>query len=145
MFGFNNFKKHSMFVLLMTLICGCTPTVTQINDYVNRVPYKSDIDNWGQLNYVSKPHEFYKKGGDCEDYVTAKIHEIKKYGLPVKMYVIVGELLTGEGHAVLKVKDGERVYILDNESNSLLDIMYLQNFKRYIQISSETWLRIYKI
>jgi len=53
-----------------------------INSFYNRVPFKSDINNWKQKDYWATPLEFLAKDkGDCEDYVIAKMFALKNLGV----------------------------------------------------------------
>ena len=85
-----------------------------VNNFVNRVAYRSDEDNYGAADYWASPREFFEKGGDCEDYVISKYFILKHFGVEptdMRMVVIVDDWLI---HAILVVAVDENEYILDN-------------------------------
>jgi predicted transglutaminase-like cysteine proteinase len=55
-----------------------------VNDFYNqRLAYKEDIDNWGQVDYWASPLESLGKGaGDCEDYAIGKYFTLVALGMP---------------------------------------------------------------
>lgn len=85
-----------------------------VNDFVNRIPYRSDEDNYGAADYWASPREFFEKGGDCEDYVISKYFILKHFGVEptsMRMVVIVDDWLI---HAILVVDVDGNEFILDN-------------------------------
>jgi len=75
-----------------------------VNDFFNKVPYKSDLKNWGKLDYWATRMELLgRDAGDCEDYVIAKYFTLKQLGVPVKkMYLTYAKSLTyNVAHMVL--------------------------------------------
>lgn len=57
-------------------------TLKEVNDYVNSVPFKTDLQNYGVSDYWATPREFFKRNaGDCEDYVVAKYGIMLENGL----------------------------------------------------------------
>ena len=54
-----------------------------INDFFNKIPYKTDIMHWGKKDYWATPIEFMgTNAGDCEDYAIAKYFSLIKLGIP---------------------------------------------------------------
>jgi predicted transglutaminase-like cysteine proteinase len=48
-------------------------SMEDVQVFVNRVPYKSDRDNYGVDDYWAAPAQFFaRNAGDCEDYAIAK-------------------------------------------------------------------------
>jgi len=85
-----------------------------VNDFVNRIAYRSDEDNYGAADYWASPREFFEKGGDCEDYVISKYFILKHFGVAptdMRMAVVVDEWLI---HAILIVVSDGNEFILDN-------------------------------
>jgi predicted transglutaminase-like cysteine proteinase len=85
-----------------------------VNDFVNRVAYRSDEDNYGAADYWASPREFFENGGDCEDYVISKYFILKHFGVAptnMRMAVVVDDWLI---HAILIVVVDENEFILDN-------------------------------
>jgi len=58
--------------------------IRAVNDFYNqRIAYKEDIDNWGQVDYWASPLEALGKGaGDCEDYAIGKYFTLTSLGVP---------------------------------------------------------------
>ncbi|QKF76771.1 transglutaminase-like cysteine peptidase [Arcobacter defluvii] len=53
-----------------------------VNDFFNRITYKSDMQVWGKKDYWATPIEFMGVGaGDCEDYAIAKYFSLVKLGI----------------------------------------------------------------
>ena len=56
----------------------------RINIFLNRVPYREDIDHWRVEDYWATPAETVaSNGGDCEDYAIAKYFLLKELGVPI--------------------------------------------------------------
>lgn len=76
----------------------------QINDFFNRVPFVSDLQNWGVDDYWATPTEMLGSfGADCEDYSISKYLSLKEIGIPVEKLRItyVRALKRVEPHMVL--------------------------------------------
>ena len=90
-----------------------------VNRFINRVPYVSDLKNWGRLDYWATPLELLSSnGGDCEDYAIAKYFSLTAMGVPAARlqitYAISAE--RNEPHMVLAylATPGAEPLILDN-------------------------------
>ena len=91
----------------------------RVNDFVNRVPWKSDIEHWRVVDYWATPAEtFASNGGDCEDFVIAKYFALKELGMPIGQLrlVYVRTPLSSDAHMVLAyyAKPEATPLILDN-------------------------------
>ncbi|MGB5920080.1 transglutaminase-like cysteine peptidase [Arcobacter sp.] len=54
-----------------------------VNDFFNKIKYKTDQSHWGKKDYWAAPFEFMGTGaGDCEDYAIAKYFTLRKLGVP---------------------------------------------------------------
>ncbi len=54
-----------------------------INDFWNKITYKSDLIHWKRKDYWATPFEFLGTGaGDYEDYVIAKYYSLRRLGIP---------------------------------------------------------------
>lgn len=76
----------------------------RVNDFFNRIPYETDQEHWGMVDYWATPVEMLaSNGGDCEDYAIAKYLSLKELGIPVERMRIayVRALRLGENHMVL--------------------------------------------
>ena len=90
-----------------------------INKRINSVPYKSDHALYGKEDYWATPDEFFKHGGDCEDYCIAKYYALRKAGVPVEDMRIVIVRFRQAAHAILTVRLGQETFILDNNTNRI--------------------------
>lgn len=79
--------------------------VELVNQFFNRLPYKSDIANWGVKDYWATPLEFLVAGaGDCEDYSIAKYFSLIKLGVSDKKLLITyvkAKTFNQQAHMVL--------------------------------------------
>jgi len=100
-----------------------------VNEFVNRVPYRSDEYNYNRADYWAPPQEFFKNGGDCEEYVFAKYFILKHLGVPVEKMRMVVVVDSGLGHAILVVAaDGQDVP-LDNRFSIIESIETRHRYK----------------
>ena len=117
--------------LFILLLAGCTmsPDVTTIrcdmegvptlgsvrliNDFVNGFEYVPDAINYHAGEYWASPAEFFKNGGDCEDYAITKYCMIQREGLSDDM-----EFIAKGRHIVLRVDN----MILDNLTGHILSV-----------------------
>ncbi|NTW45018.1 MAG: sulfate adenylyltransferase, partial [Anaerolineaceae bacterium] len=96
----------------------------KVNSFMNKIPYREDIDVWGVPDYWATPVEFLGKGaGDCEDYAIAKYFTLKAMGIPEQKLRItyVKSLQVGKTHMVLTYanKPGDEPLVLDNLYKSI--------------------------
>lgn len=87
-----------------------------VNDMVNRVAYRDDIELYGVADHWAAPSEFFRRGGDCEDYVIAKYLLLRALGVPAEAMrmVVVWDRYRNIAHAVLVVTQGGKRIVLDN-------------------------------
>lgn len=75
-----------------------------VNDFFNRLTYKTDLAHWKRKDYWATPVEFMGTGaGDCEDYAIAKYLALEYLGVPTsKMFLsYVRVKSSNEAHMVL--------------------------------------------
>ncbi|MBU3016047.1 transglutaminase-like cysteine peptidase [Poseidonibacter lekithochrous] len=54
-----------------------------VNDFFNKIQYKTDSRHWKKKDYWATPYEFMgTAAGDCEDYAIAKYFSLRKIGVP---------------------------------------------------------------
>lgn len=78
--------------------------VVEVNDFYNKIPYKTDLVHWKKKDYWATPIEQLASGaGDCEDYAIAKYFTLKELGVPEERMRImyVQALRTNEPHMVM--------------------------------------------
>lgn len=117
--------------------------IAGVNDYLNRVPYLSDMENYGVADYWATVDEFLARGGDCEDYSIAKYMSLLELGFDARQMrlVILYDFGHRVDHAVLAVTDGGKVDILDNQFASVRDASTISTYKPIYAISQEKWWR----
>lgn len=60
-----------------------TSKLDAINRFFNRIPSRSDLEQWGQRDYWATPFELLRQnGGDCEDYAAAKYFTLRLLNVP---------------------------------------------------------------
>jgi len=99
-----------------------------INDFFNKIRYKTDIKHWKVRDYWASPYEFIGTlAGDCEDYAIAKYFALKKVGISTQKlriaYVKLSRKRTkyDESHMVLLYfhKPNSIPIVLDNVNKRL--------------------------
>jgi predicted transglutaminase-like cysteine proteinase len=116
--------------------------IREVNRFVNQWTYRSDSENYGRSDYWATPLEFFRRSGDCEDYVIAKYRSLRRLGLPAERLrmVVVQDLVRDLPHAVLAVYLGDEVYILDNLSPAVLRQEQVGNYVPYYSVNeSARW------
>lgn len=91
-----------------------------VNTFVNAFPYKRDVSDVWQT-----PAQFYKNGGDCEDYALAKYALIKANGLGEPRLFLVFDRFRQEPHMVVLVGN----QVLDNQNPQITS--FLESTLRY--------------
>ncbi len=90
--------------------------IAGVNKLVNEVPYVTDQKQFGLQDVWAAPHDFFLKGGDCEDFALAKFGALAHLGIhPDDMYIMgLYNRHTQDAHASLGVKLGSSLLVLDN-------------------------------
>lgn len=106
--------------------------IRKVNQQANAMPYVPDAygDVW------ELPSEFWRHGGDCEDYAIAKYYRLRKQGFPERdMRVAVARLPWGEIHAVLLVWLNGQMMVLDNMNPDVMPGEYIKNLHLFYTVS----------
>ena len=99
-----------------------------VNDFFNKIRYKTDPKHWKRKDYWATPYEFLgTAAGDCEDYAIAKYFSLRKIGVPDNklriMYVKYKRKRSKfeQAHMVLTYhhKPGATPIVLDNINKKL--------------------------
>ena len=117
--------------------------LAQVNRYINRIRYRIDQRNWGELDYWAAPGEFFVRGGDCEDYAIAKYYSLKLLGFPTDQMriVVLNDDRRRIAHAVLEVSLGDRQLLLDNRSDRMLSWAEVSHYRPIYSVNEGTyWL-----
>lgn len=90
-----------------------------VNRFFNALPFISDQEHWGKVDYWATPVEFLvTNGGDCEDFAIAKYLTLREIGVPAERLRItyVKAITLNQAHMVLTyypTPDAEPL-VLDN-------------------------------
>ena len=117
--------------------------LASVNREINRIRYREDAGNWGEIDYWAAPGEFFAAGGDCEDYAIAKYYSLKELGFaPDKMRIVVlQDELRQRPHAVLVVDFGGELLMLDNMSNQVVPWRQARDYRPFYSVNEEAfWL-----
>ena len=99
--------------------------VEAVNRYVNqRVEFVDDSRQYGRVDLWSAAAETLRRGrGDCEDYAIAKLQMLRAAGFADRdLYLVVAkDLVRRSDHALLVVRAGRRMLVLDNGTDAILN------------------------
>ena len=92
----------------------------EVNRLINTCPFKPDppdFDDW-------RPAD--EKGGDCDSLAVAKLRALHKRGWPIKdLRLATCWVETGEYHCVLIARLNGVDYLLDNRSDTVVDVDHM--------------------
>ncbi len=93
-----------------------------INSDINQTPYISDQTRFGVSNNWTTPQDFFRNGGDCEDYALAKYAILAQSGTALDDMFLLGlrHKTSCQPHACLAVKTGKEHVMLDNTARKLI-------------------------
>lgn len=116
-----------------------------INNWVNNnIAFAEDgwPDHWESL-----PESFAMRRGDCEDYAIAKMQLLEEAGIPASdlFLVIVADSAQKKDHAVLAVRDGEELLVLDNKTDLILRSGQIADYRPVVSFSGDyAWAHGYR-
>ncbi|WP_339861641.1 transglutaminase-like cysteine peptidase [Paremcibacter congregatus] len=115
--------------------------ITEINLYMNKAPYITDMRNWGVPDYWATLRQFFRKDGDCEDYAIAKYLSLKELGFDVDAMriVVVQDTNLDVPHAVLVVSVGDTRLVLDNQISYVVKEKAVLHYKPLYSINENAW------
>lgn len=115
--------------------------VEAVNRYVNRYPYVLDIVNYGLEDYWAIIRELLFNGGDCEDYAITKFFSLGLLGFPMDdlRIVILQDTNLRIAHAVMAVRLGNDVFILDNQTDSVISHGKIIHYVPLFSLDEESW------
>lgn len=122
----------------------------EVNRYVNRaVQFVADSRQYGRTDYWATAGETLRRGkGDCEDYAIAKLQMLRQAGFNDRdLYLVIArDLVRRDDHAVLIVRANERLYVLDNGTDELLDGSEAHDYRPIVTFaSSSVWTHGYRV
>jgi predicted transglutaminase-like cysteine proteinase len=123
--------------------------VEAVNRYVNgRVQFVDDSRQYGRADLWAAASDTLRRGrGDCEDYAIAKLQMLRAAGVSDRdMYLVIAkDLVRRADHALLVVRSGGRMLVLDNGTNRILDADDISDYRPVLTFSaSGAWTHGYR-
>ena len=120
-----------------------------VNRYVNgRVKFTDDSRQYGRNDMWAAASETLSRGrGDCEDYAIAKMQMLRAAGIADRdLYlVILKDLVRRADHAVLVVRAGGRMLLLDNGTDVISDTETVRDYRPVLTFSATgSWTHGYR-
>ncbi len=115
--------------------------VAAVNNYINQISYIEDIKNYGKSDHWATPVEFFRKGGDCEDFAIAKYASLRALGFSTDQLriAIVQDKIKNIAHAILIVYSEEGTYVLDNQDKRLRYAAEVNRYQPVFSINATNW------
>jgi predicted transglutaminase-like cysteine proteinase len=119
--------------------------VAEINRWVNaRLSFADDTVTAHQADQWSDAARTLRRGrGDCEDYAIAKMRLLEAAGVdPSDMYLVVARDLARQAdHAILVVRDNDRLVVLDNGTDRVLESAQVRDYRPIMSFNAKgMWL-----
>jgi len=122
-----------------------TAKILEINRFINKWRHISDFKNYQSKDYWASPLEFMTNGGDSEDFAIMKYISLKELGIsPSNMRIVVtNDVLRGRTHTILSVHFNKKRYILDSQSNSILQEQFVKYYVPFYSVNETTrWAHV---
>lgn len=112
-----------------------------INNFLNKISYIEDTDNYGKSDKWATPVEFLSRGGDCEDFAIAKYASLRALGFSADQLriAIVQDKIKDIPHAVLIVYSDAGNFVLDNQDKKVEAITAVNRYQPIFSINSTSW------
>ena len=123
-------------------------TIAAVNSWANaKIRYVEDRQLYGQADYWADANTtLRRRAGDCEDIAIAKMALLAGAGVRREdMYLTIArDLARNADHALLVVKSEGRFWLLDNNTDRLLDASAANDYRPILSYSaSGKWLHGY--
>lgn len=113
-----------------------TERVAVVNRFVNaRVSFVDDSRQYRSADVWQTASDTLRRGrGDCEDYAIAKLQLLRAAGIGADdLYLVIAkDLVRRSDHAVLVVRAGGRLMLLDNMTDRITDATVQQDYRPVI-------------
>lgn len=121
-----------------------------VNSWVNaHITFVDDIRLHGVTDRWARPAEALASGrGDCEDYAIAKLGLLRSLGIPAAdLYLVIArDLVRRADHAVLAVRLDDRLVILDNQTDQILDAAEVRDYRPVMSYAADrSWTHGYRV
>jgi len=112
-----------------------------VNRYANQVPYQSDQEHYGVVDYWATPAEFFGHSGDCEDYAIAKYFSLRHLGWEARdlRLLVLNDERRRELHAVLLAYHNGTIYVLDNLTPAIVEHTAIHHYRPIFSINEASW------
>jgi len=120
-----------------------------VNRFVNnRVTFLDDSRQFGRADvWLTASETLRRRRGDCEDYAIAKMQLLREAGIAERdMYLVIAkDLVRRSDHAILVVRAGQRMLMLDNGSDELLDSESVADYRPVLTFAAgKAWTHGYR-
>ena len=127
---------------------GAQATIAAVNSWANaKIRYVDDRQLYGQADYwADAKTTLRRRAGDCEDIAIAKMALLAGAGVRREdMYLTIArDLVRNADHALLVVKSEGRFWLLDNNTDRLLDASTSNDYRPILSYSAGgKWLHGY--
>ncbi|MEO7257916.1 MAG: transglutaminase-like cysteine peptidase [Sphingomicrobium sp.] len=124
--------------------------IEAVNHFVNdRVEFVDDASQYGRDDlWAAADDTLRRRRGDCEDYAIAKLQMLRAAGVADRdLYLVIArDLIRRADHALLVVRVGERMVVLDNGTDQLLDADDASDYRPVLTFStSGAWTHGYRV
>lgn len=124
--------------------------VAAVNLWVNeRIAFADDAKAYGRADIWAGAAQSLSRGrGDCEDYAITKMQILGALGVdPSDMFLVIArDLVRQADHAVLVVRTNDRLVVLDNGTDRVLDARDVRDYRPIMSYSgSRSWLHGYPV
>lgn len=111
--------------------------VRAVHRFANAWPYRSDKEVFGRSDYWASPLEFFAHAGDCEDFAIAKYVSLRRLGFAPELLriVVLEDTVRRLAHAVLTVRLGGKVLVLDNLAEEVVPQAQLAHYVPYYSLN----------
>ncbi|OIN86885.1 MAG: hypothetical protein AUJ12_04560 [Alphaproteobacteria bacterium CG1_02_46_17] len=115
----------------------------KVDHLVNKYGYVSDMRNWGVTDYWEIPAEFFKRGGDCEDFALTKYAWLRSLATTEDnlRIAVVHDRVRNMPHAVLLLYINNKAMILDNQVKDIRDSSTTSRYRMIYSINRQGWWR----
>jgi predicted transglutaminase-like cysteine proteinase len=122
--------------------------IESVNSWVNaRTRFVDDIVRFRTADRWATAAETLRAGeGDCEDYAIAKMKLLEAAGVARSdmFLVIAKDLVRRADHALLVVRSGDRLVVLDNNTDRIVDAAAISDYRPVMSYSAgKAWLHGY--
>ena len=115
---------------------------------VHRVRFVDDARQYGREDQWTTASETLRRGrGDCEDYAIAKLQMLRSAGFSDRdLYLVVArDLVRRSDHALLVVRAGGRMLVLDNGTDLILDSDEISDYRPVLTFAANgAWTHGYR-